>query len=111
MDVASFTRSLVEALSDLPFADNIDLHTEAFVVKGRVHLKQSRFLQVYFNEQTGTIAFALIEKNMRLWGIDYDALRGWHEHPVSAPETHRDIDEKTVPEIVQALADAWEEIA
>jgi hypothetical protein len=110
MDVASFTRSLVKAFSDLPFAEDVDLRTEAFVVKGRVHLREERFVQIYFNERTGTIAFALIEEGRRVWGMDHDALRGWHEHPLSAPETHRNVKAKTVAEIVQALQEVWGEL-
>ncbi len=34
------------------------------------------FLQVYFNELTGTVAFALIEQGKRVWGVDYDKGRG-----------------------------------
>jgi hypothetical protein len=87
MDVASFTRSLVKAFSDLPFAEDVDLRTEAFVVKGRVHLRALR--ANLFQRANSTIAFALIEEGRRVWGMDHDALRGWHEHPLSAPETHR----------------------
>lgn len=51
---------------------SVDLHTEAVIVKGRGLLEDSRFLQVYFNERTGTTAFALIEDDPRIWGVDYD---------------------------------------
>lgn len=66
MDVAAFLSSLLHALADRPFVQSVDLRPEAFVIKGRVFLQCDRFLQVYFNEQTGTTAFALIEKERRL---------------------------------------------
>lgn len=89
---------------------SVDLDTEAVVVRGRVLLEESRFLQVYFNERTGTMAFALLEEEKRIWGVDYDDLRGWHVHPVSSPEEHRDTGPMTPPEVVEALADAWDQL-
>ncbi len=58
----------------------------------------------------GTTAFALIEDEQRIWGVDYDDLRGWHVHPVGDPDQHRDIDPMTPGEIVEALADAWTQL-
>ena len=69
MDAATFVSSLLDAAADLPFVEDVDLHTEAFVVKGRVRLAKDRFLQVYFNEQTATTTFALIEEDARIWGV------------------------------------------
>ena len=60
MDINQFLLSLLSALSTLEFVEKVDFQTEVFVLKGRVILKKNRFLQVYFNELTGTTAFALI---------------------------------------------------
>ncbi len=68
MDINQFLLSLLRPLSTLEFVEKVDLQTEVFIVKGRVILKKNRFLQVYFNEFTGTIAFALIEGEERIWG-------------------------------------------
>lgn len=108
MDVATFLTSLLDALAGCFFVRSVELHTEVFVVKGRVLLDKDRFLQVQVNEQTGTTAFALIEEQERLWGIDYDATRGWHMHPVDRPEHHQDIGLVTPGEVVEALEEAWE---
>lgn len=110
MDVELFLSSLLDALADRPFVRSVDLETEAIVLRGRVLLEQDRFLQVYFNEETGTTAIALIEDEQRIWGVDYDDLRGWHVHPVDDPDQHRDIDPMTPSEIVEALADAWTQL-
>lgn len=107
MDVATFLSSLLEALAERSFVEAIDLDTEAVVVRGRVLLEDDRFLQVYFNERTGTTAFALIEDEERVWGIDYDAVRGWHEHPLGHPEQHRDCDPMMPSDAVEALAAIW----
>lgn len=106
MDVSQFLLSLLHSLSKLDFVKNVDLRTEAFLLKGRVTLEKDRFLQIYFNEETGTTAFALIEENKRIWGIDYDNIKGWHLHPIENPESHIDISEISVEEIIKALSDA-----
>jgi hypothetical protein len=107
MDINQFLPSLLHSLSALDFVEKVDIHTEAFILKGQAILKKGRFLQVYFNEQTGTIAFALIEGERRVWGIDFDNMRGWHSHPIGNPEGHCDVDSMTLEDIVKALAEAW----
>jgi hypothetical protein len=57
MDVETFLSSLLDALADRPSVRSVDLETEAIVVRDR--LERDRFLQVYFNGGTGTMAFAL----------------------------------------------------
>lgn len=93
-----------------PLCSRSMLETEAFVVRGRILRERDRFLQVCFNEETGTTAFALIEDEQRIWGVDYDDLRGWHVHSVDSPDQHRDIDPMTPEEVVEALAEAWEQL-
>lgn len=110
MDVREFLVSLLNSLSGLESVEKVDLNTEVFILKGRVWIKDDRYLQVYFNELTGTTAFALIEKGQRIWGIDFDNMRGWHLHPFGRPETHEGIGERTVDEIVSALSAVLETI-
>ena len=107
MDINQFLLSLLSALSTFEFVEKVDFQTEVFVLKGRVILKKHRFLQVYFNELTGTTAFALIEQEKRIWGIDCDNMREWHLHPLDNSEGHRNIAPMDIEEIVRALADVW----
>ena len=60
-------------------------------------------MRYYFNEVTGTLAFALIENQQRIWGIDFDNRRGWHLHPIEKPADHIPIEPLAVPEIVMHL--------
>ncbi|MCL0090119.1 hypothetical protein M1O54_07225, partial [Dehalococcoidia bacterium] len=60
MDVDHFLTSLLHALSKVDFVEKVDLKNEVFVLKGRAILRNNRFLQVYFNELTGTTSVALI---------------------------------------------------
>jgi len=107
MDINQFLLSLLHSLSTLDFVEKVDIHTEVFILKGRAILKKGRFLQIYFNEQTGTTACALIEEGKRIWGIDFDNMRGWHLHSIGNPEGHHDIDSMTLEDIIKALAEAW----
>ncbi len=62
------------------------------------------FLEIYFNEVTTTIAFALIKDKKRIWGIDKDRIRGWHEHPIKTPGSHVKIQPLNIRIIVEKLA-------
>ncbi len=107
MEIEKFLLSLLGSLADLDFVEKIDFKTEVFVLKGRAILKKNRFLQVYFNELTGTTAFALIEQDKRVWGVDFDNMRGWHLHPLENADSHFNIAPMSIEEIVEALADVW----
>ena len=110
MDINQFLLALLNALSALEFVEKVDFQTEVFILKGRAILKKNRFLQVYFNELTGTTAFALIEQEKRIWGIDFDNMRGWHVHPLENSKDHSNISPKSIEEIVRALAEVWSSI-
>lgn len=107
MDISQFLLLLLKGLSKLDFVEKVDIQTEVFVLKGRAILKKDRFLQIYFNELTSTMAFALVEKDKRIWGIDYDNMRGWHYHPVETPDNHQSMDKKSIEEIIVMLSKAW----
>jgi hypothetical protein len=80
MDVKTFADQVLSVLADTGLFDRVDLQTEGPIAKGYAfgYVKESDLigenllLRFYFNEVTGTIAFALIEKEQRIWGIDYD---------------------------------------
>jgi hypothetical protein len=52
----------------------------------RVPVTSGGFVDAFFNEQTGTIAFALIQEGKRIFGADNTG--GWHVHPFDDPEKH-----------------------
>jgi len=110
MDIKSFIQSFLHALSDIDFIDGVELHSEAFIIKGRVSMKKGRFLQIYLNEKTGTIAFALIEAERRIWGVDSNNMSGWHMHPVEKPEEHIDCQPMSAETLVEQIKKAWGQI-
>lgn len=102
MDINSFFYKLLHELSHLDFVEKVDFHLEIITIKGRVFLREEPyFLEIYYNEKTGTTAFALIENDKRIWGIDYDNIRGWHEHPLENSVTHKPIQSKSIPEVLK----------
>lgn len=106
MDTRQFAADLLQSLADIALFDQVALQSEGPIVNGRAFRKgsASQFLRFYYNSQTGTMAFALIENEQRVWGIDFDNRRGWHLHPMEDPATHEAIPPMPVREIIMTLA-------
>lgn len=110
MDVKAFNLELFSALSDVDFVEHIEIETEAIVVNGRAFIYGDMFLEIYFNEVTGTMAFALIKVQTRIWGIDKDATREWHEHPIHNPDSHVKIQQQSIRKIIKKLEEVIKEL-
>ncbi len=52
----------------------------------RIDVTTGGFIDAFYNEQTGTTAFALIRQGRRIFGIDNTG--GWHVHPFADPARH-----------------------
>ena len=52
----------------------------------RVEVSTGGFVDAFYNEQTGTTAFALIRAGRRVFGADNTG--GWHVPPFADPERH-----------------------
>jgi len=52
----------------------------------RLDIVTGGFIDVFYNEQTSTLAFALIRQGRRVFGADNTG--GWHVHPFVDPEQH-----------------------
>lgn len=105
MDVRGFADDLLLSLASTGLFENVALHTEGPVADGQAHVAAGLFLRFYFNEVTGTTAFALVEKQRRIWGIDYNNRRWWHVHPADNPTDHVCIEPLSVPDVVGHLKD------
>lgn len=105
MDVRSFADELLRAVATTGLFQLVALRTEGPIADGQARVHEDLFLRFYFNEATGTIAFALIEKQQRIWGIDYDNRRGWYLHPADDPTDHIGIEPLSVSEIITHLQD------
>ena len=109
MDVKEFVDASLGALAQTGRFEGISWQEEGPIAKGLAHVPGDLFLRFYYNETTGTIAFALIRGQARVWGIDHDNLRGWHLHPVTDPADHVAIQPMSIQQIIhhlnQVLAD------
>ena len=87
-------RKIAELLSDI-FSQlarvkpkSIEAFIEGPILRYKLIITEETFIQIYFNEETGTTAFALVSHGKRIFGIDYDTIRGWHKHPPKDPDKH-----------------------
>ncbi len=105
MDVVTFVSELLNGLTSLETVKDVTSHAEGPTVRGRAHFGEGLFLAFYYNQATGTQAFALVRNELRLWGMDYGNLRGWHEHPLEQPEQHVVLEAQTIPSIMKRIQD------
>jgi hypothetical protein len=76
-------RHIVDTSAQSPVVTGIELLLlEEPVLKLRVHLGTSLFVDVFFNAETSKTSFALIKDAQRNFGTDHT--RGWHSIPVVA---------------------------
>ena len=105
MDVETFASEPLSALAQNGLFKQITLDIDEDIASGRVHISERQFLRLYFNGITDVMAFALIDNERRIWGIDRDNIRGWHLHPADNPDSHVAIEPLTIPEITARLAE------
>ncbi len=110
--VEEFASELLRARATVEAVDHVALHSEGPIVNGRAYLTlgADQFLEFYFNEKTGTMAFALIEGQRRIWGIDRDNIRGWHLHPLENPAEQVEIKTLSVSRIIARLGVVLQEL-
>lgn len=52
----------------------------------RIDVIMGGFIDAFYNEHTGTTAYALIRQSRRAFGADNTG--GWHVHPFADPDQH-----------------------
>ena len=62
----------------------------------RLSIRPGLFVHVFLGELTGSLFFALIERNQRIFGIDRESGE-WHAHPYDAPYQHVSLPEGLEP--------------
>ena len=69
----------------------------------RLDIVTDDFIDAFFNEQTDTLAYAVIRDGKRIFGADNTG--GWHVHPWHRPASHESLPE---PMSFHAFVDAIE---
>lgn len=77
-----FATALASKICDIPSVARLT----ATAIKLRIQTTVSSYIDVFYNEQTGTIAYALIDQGQRIFGADNTG--GWHQHPFHEPAAH-----------------------
>jgi hypothetical protein len=103
MAISISAQDLLQAIAEAGCFRQVTLHTEGPIIKGYGYISDVLFVRFYVNQHTETIAFALIQNQERIWGIDRDNRRGWHQHPLDAPDSHLGIEPLSMAEIMQEM--------
>ena len=87
MTLAEFQRQVFEVVGasvicGIPFVRRLTPTSINF----RIDVATGGFVDAFYNEQTGTTAFALIQAGRRVFGVDDTG--GWHIHPFDEPDRH-----------------------
>ena len=77
-----FATALRSPVCDIPSV----VRLTATAIKLRVQTTTGSYIDAFYNEQTGTTAYALIDKGQRIFGTDNTG--GWHYHPFQDPTRH-----------------------
>ncbi|MBN1889351.1 MAG: hypothetical protein JW850_15255 [Thermoflexales bacterium] len=77
-----FAAALASPICDIPVVRRLT----STCINLRVSLTTGGFIDAFYNEQTGTLAFALIHQGQRIFGADNTG--GWHVHPFADPDHH-----------------------
>jgi hypothetical protein len=78
----------------------------ATAINLRLSVTMGGFIDAFYNEQTGTIAFTLIRQGQRAFGADNTG--GWHLHPFDDPDQHHRLtDALSFAEFVAEIERSW----
>jgi len=77
-----FATALTSPICDIPAVARLT----ATAIKLRIQTTVGGYIDAFYNEQTGTTAYALIDKEERIFGADNTG--GWHYHPFHDPTRH-----------------------
>jgi hypothetical protein len=88
LSAIEFARSLQNICNQSEIVTTYDVNIlDDTVVKVRVALIYAAFVDVFYNANTGSCSYALIEEDARIFGVD-NAFIGWHIHPFDDPTQH-----------------------
>lgn len=88
VNVAARIREIELAAVQYAFVQNVVRVDETrYSVKYRLHIDADLFVQLYFNERSGTVGMTLLDRGQRLYGRDRYAGQ-WHRHSALSPHHH-----------------------
>ena len=88
-DANSLLAESREALGKVWFLQSLEVSDRTdSTLSLRLYIRHDLFVQVFLGELTGSLYFALIEGNQRIFGIDRES-KQWHMHPFEDPYNHQ----------------------
>ena len=87
MTLAEFAREIISVAmtSSICAVPSVRRFTPT-TINPRVPITTGGFVDVFYNAQTGTMAFAFIRRGQRVFGADNTG--DWHVHPFASPSRH-----------------------
>lgn len=99
MRISDRIREIENAARQYAFVRQVVKVDETYYsVKYRLYIEPDLFVQLYFNERSGTVGLVLIHRGQRIYGRDSQA-GCWHRHSVDDPAMH-----DASPEAARALS-------
>ena len=87
MTLEEFERRIMTVAVASPICDiPVVVRLTSTAIKLRIGVLNGHFMDAFYNEQTGTTAYALIRGTERIFGADNAG--GWHVHPFADPIRH-----------------------
>lgn len=75
-------------------------------IKIRIKINSSLHATFYFNEETGTLTTALLQRNKRIFGYDaYPAYNSFHIHPLHEVQIHSLSSELSIEQLVKLYSE------
>lgn len=87
MTLDEFQRVIFQVAVASPICEIPAVHQiSSTSIKLRIEVTAGGFIDAFFNEQTGTTAYAWVRNGQRVYGADNTG--GWHMHPFNDPGRH-----------------------
>ena len=107
LNAFEFARSIQDVCHESTRVISYDVQVlDDIVAKIRVVLANDAFIDVFYNAGSGKCSYALIQKNLRVFGAD-NAFIGWHLHPFGNPEQHVVCAEVSFEEFLHQIKDEF----
>jgi hypothetical protein len=103
-----FLSEVLQAAQSRNWISRIEQSITGKVARLRLFLDEKRFIAVYHNAETGSISYAYIEGEKRLFGANNMKV-GWHKHPWGEEDRHVKSKPVSIADFLSDLEEALKE--
>lgn len=88
LTAAEFARYALTCAKSYPIIKSIAVDIQDnVIVKIRFAVSTTKFIDLFYNSDTQTTAYTLVQNQKRVFGADNTG--GWHLHPKTHPDSHK----------------------